>query len=862
MKEEEKEQQYNFTESYLYPIVILENVFSSRARRGLYRISVWSLRFCTLVVLWIILLNRFALLDGEIGLVLDTLLPKIIGFTLIMLALWIVARSLEAFFCSFYFKEKETEQVSGRDHIPEDMFSFHVLRIFSGTRNNDITKGLLVSWEGIEIFRRSGLEEDDIITFLNARESSIPYKYPEVKMDKVFTLVDLVSYVFEKDTALADFLFKHGVKEKELIGATNWVVSINEEEKKQKRWWTRESLERIAGIGSDWSYGQAYTLNHFAKEITGREGGAALNALSDVGKNYLRVLKETLARTRESNVLLVGEPGGGKMNIVTALARDLRVGSVPPALERKRPMLLDAEFLVSQTRDKSNFEVMLVKILNDAVSAGNIILIFNNFPAFVLSANANGSDVVSLMDPYFDSPGIQIITLSDRENYHRYLEQDPRIMQRFERIIIEQPEDTEMIEILENVAEELERQSGVTFTYGSIKTVISSVNNYFSDPIMPDKAIDLLVELPARVLGKRKLLVKKEDVLELVQQKTGIPLGEIQDREREALLHLEELLHERVVGQDEAITSVSNAMRRSRAGVHNEKRPIGSFLFIGPTGVGKTETAKSLAHVFFGNEDSLSRLDMSEFTGEDALHRLIGSFEDSRVGLLTKAIKERPYGVILLDEFEKSSSEVHDLFLQILDEGFFSDMKGKRVNARSSIFVATSNAGSDHIYQLMKNEIDPNDTRDEVISRIIKDGIFKPEFINRFDAVILFHPLGEEHAEKIATIMLDRFKKRLHGRGLDLEITPELTKYVAKQGFDSVFGARPMSRYIQENVEQIVADKLIKGEIKEGTRFKLYPHDLKGGPIPHPERSSEEAIHKAGDYNPFPHIKKDTKKED
>ncbi len=855
MKEKEEEQ-YNFTESYLYPIVVLENVLSSRVRHGLYKISVWSLRFCILIVLWIILFNKFTLLNGEIGLVLDTLLPKTIGFMLIILAFWVIVHSLEAFFCSFYFKEKETEQVLRRDHLPEDMFSFHVLRIFSGIKNNDITKGLLVSWEGLEIFRRSGLEENDIVAFLNARDPRGLYKYPEVKMDRVFTLVDLVSYVFEQDTALADFLFKHSVKKEDLIGATQWVVNINEEEKTRKRWWTRENLERIAGIGSDWSYGQAYTLNHFAKEITGNEGGAALNALSEIGKRYLRILKETLSRTRESNVLLVGDPGGGKMNIVTALARDLHTGSIPPALERKRPMLLDAEFLVSQTRDKSNFEIMLVKILNDAVSAGNIILIFNNFPAFILSANSVGSDVVSLMDPYFNSSEIQIITLSDRENFHQHLEQDARIMQRFERIIIEQPEDTEMIEILENVAEELERQSGVTFSYNSIKTVISSVNNYFSDPVMPDKAIDLLVELPARVLGKSNLLIKKEDVLELVQQKTGVPLGEIQDREREALLHLEELLHERVVGQDEAITSVSNAMRRSRAGVHNEKRPIGSFLFIGPTGVGKTETAKSLAHVFFGNEEALERLDMSEFSGEDALHRLIGSFENSRVGILTKAIKERPYGVILLDEFEKSSPEVRDLFLQILDEGFFSDMKGKRVNARSSIFVATSNAGSGHIYQLMKNEIDPNDVCDEVISRIIKDGIFKPEFINRFDAVILFHPLREEHAEKIAAIMLDRFKKRLHRRGLDLEITPKLTKYVAKQGFDPVFGARPMSRYIQEKVEQIVADKLIKGEIKEGSRFKLYPHDLKDGPIPHPERSSEDPIHKAGDYNPFPHIEK------
>ncbi len=854
MKEGEKEQQYNFTESYLYPIVVLENALSSRIRHKLYKITKWCLSFFVLIVVCIVLFNKFALLDGEIGVTLDSLLTNVVGLVLILFAFWIVVYSLEAFFCSFYFKEKEIGWRSRRDHTPEDMFSFHVLRIFSKITNDDITKALLFSREGIEIFARCGLEENDIVAFLNARDPNKRYRYPEVKMDQVFTLLNLVSYVFKKDTELANFLFKQGVKKEELIGATRWVVGNNEQAKQKRRWWTRENLEHISGIGSDWSYGQAYTLNHFAKEMTGKEGGAALNALSLIGERYLMVLKETLARTRESNIFLIGDPGGGKMNIVAAFARDLHVGSVPLTLERKKPMLLDAEFLVSQMRDKGSFEIMLIKILNDAASAGNIILIFDNFPAFILSANSIGSDVVSLMDPYFNSSQIQIIALSDRENYHRHIEQDFRIMRRFEKIIVEQPENTEMIEILQNVAEELERQSGVIFTYSAIKIVISSVNNYFSDPVMPDKAIDLLVELPARVLGKQKLLVKKEDVFELVQQKTGIPLGKIQERERDALLHLEERLHERVVGQDEAIEVVSNAMRRSRAGIQNEKRPIGSFLFIGPTGVGKTETAKSLASVFFGNEESLVRLDMSEFTGEDALHRLIGSFEDSRVGLLTKAIKERPYGVILLDEFEKSSPEVHDLFLQILDEGFFSDMKGKRVNARSSIFIATSNAGSDHIYQLMKNDVDPNDARDEVISRIIKDGIFKPEFINRFDAVVLFHPLGEEHTEKIATIMLDRFKERLRDRGLDLKVTSELIQYVAKQGFDQIFGARPMIRYIQEYVEQIVANKLIKGEIKEGTRFKLYPHDLKGGPIPHPKRVSvpKGAV---GDYNPFPHIK-------
>jgi len=849
MKEKEKTQ-YNFRESYLYQIVILENALSSRARRKLYHFTINALFVCLFIVLGIFLVRYFELPHGNMELVLDRLLPKIVGLVFVLFAICISIYSLEAFFHSFYFKEKEKANILKHRKTPEDMFSFHTLRIFVSVKDNDITKGFLFSQVGRKILLRAGLDNNDVLAFLNSRNINKTYTYPQIKMGTIFTLVDLVTYIFEQDAIFANFLFKHSIKKEDIIGATQWVENSNEKEKEEKRWWLRDNLENIAGIGADWSYGQAHTLNRFAKEIIGNH--RSLNTLSGKGRQYLRALKDALARRRESNVLLIGDPGGGKESVIASLARDISKGAVPLPLERKKLMALDGEFLVTQMQNKSDFEMMLIKILNDSISAGNIILVFYNFPAFILSAKSLESDVISLMDPYLDSPYLQIIATSERENYHSYLEQDLRVMQRFEGIIIEQPEESDLIEILENVAEEIEMYNNIVFTYGALKTIVSSVENYFSDPILPDKAIDFVVELPVFISHKNKQLVTKKDVLELVQQKTGIPLGEIQDRERKALLQLEEYLHKRVIGQNEAITTISNAMRRSRAGVHNEKRPIGSFLFIGPTGVGKTETAKSLADVFFGGENMLARLDMSEFSGDDALHRLIGSFEKSQVGILTKVIKERPYGVILLDEFEKSSVEVHNLFLQILDEGFYSDMKGKKVNARSSIFIMTSNAGSNYIYQLMKNEIDPNDVRDEVVSRIIKDGIFKPEFVNRFDAVVLFHPLDKEHTSKIADIMLHCLKKRLRDRSLDFEITSELIDYVARMGFDPVFGARPMNRYIQEYVEQVIANKLIRGDIKEGARFKLYPHDLKDGPVP--QQKNNGSVAKSFEDNPFPHI--------
>ncbi len=824
-----EEQKQYLQKSYLYPIVRLEKVLSSRARLKLYKVTVGFLFFFLCVLGVIAFINEFDLSDDNTRAILNFFLPKIIGFVFLLFSFWIVAYSLEAFFRSYYFKEKENPAITGRSRSEEDMYSFHVLRILLGAKKDgDITAAFAHSVVGKEILHRTGIYDNMIESFLSNRGEDITmYPYPKVSMEEVYTLIDLVEYVFDSDPAFAEFLFSQGAQKDEFIGATKWVVCKNEKAKQKKRWWTKQNLEKIEGIGADWSYGQAYMLRRFATELSGHEGGASLNALSSKGAEYVQKLKNVLSRARESNIILVGEPGEGKMDVVYAFVRDVRAGAVPLALESKKPMLFDGAFVVSQSQSKNDLEVQLIKIFNDAVMAGNIILVMKDLPSFILSAREMGSDIIRLMEPYLDSSEIQIIALSNKDNYHQILEQDSTIKQRFEHMYVERPDDNEMVGVLQQVAEELESHSGVLFSYGAVREVIKAVYDHFPDPVMPDKAINILVELPSHVIRKRKILVEKQDVYEIVEQKTGVPLGRIEEAERESLLNIEEELHKRVVGQDEAIKVVSNAMRRSRTGVRDTKRPIGSFLFIGPTGVGKTETAKALAQLFFENENNMTRLDMSEYTGEDALSRLIGSFEGGKVGVLTKTLRERPYGVVLLDEFEKSSKEVHDLFLQILDEGFFSDVKGRRINARDVIFIATSNAGSSLIFEKMhQKDMDDVLVRKEVVEYIIKERIFKPEFLNRFDAVVLFHPLELEHIEEIAGLMLDKLKVRLHGRGLDMDITNDLVKYIARQGLDPIFGARPMNRYIQENVEQVIAEKLIKGKIKEGAKFQLTIADL------------------------------------
>jgi ATP-dependent Clp protease ATP-binding subunit ClpC len=818
--------EYDLKKSYLYPIVRLERVLSSRTRAKIYHSTIGLLIFFLVVIVGIVIVNRFDLFSDSKEVFLDLLLPKVFGLVLLMFVFWVNVFLLEAFFRSYYFKEKEDNTINGRDHRPEDMFSFQVLRIFLAMRNNDLTDAFINAPVGREILHRAGVHDDLLENFAAVRDTTVTYPLPAVVMGQVYSLVDLSAYVFDHDQAFADFLFSIGVQKDDLLGATSWIIYRNEGAKHHARWWSHARLQLIKGLGADWSYGQAYVLNRYAQEISGHEGGASLGTLSHKGEKQVQLLKDLLSRARESNVLLVGEPGEGKMDLVYAFARDVQTGAVPFALEHKRPMMFDGEMLVSNSDSKNGFETTLIRILNDAVSAGNILLVFNNFPAFVQSARQIGSDVISLMDAYLGSSQLQIITLTDKARYHDMLEQDPVIKQRFERILVESPEDNEMIQILEKVADKLEAHSGVVFTYGALKETIKMVYDHFSEPTMPDKAIDILVELPARVLRERRMLVEKQDVYKIIEQKTGVPLGKIEDGEKQTLLNMEEALHKRVVGQDEAIEVVSNAMRRSRSGVRNAGRPIGSFLFIGPTGVGKTETAKALAALFFGDEKHMIRLDMSEFGGEDAVSRLIGSYEGSKTGVLARTLSERPYGVVLLDEFEKSSLGVHDLFLQILDEGFFTDVRGKKVNARDVIFIATSNAGSSLIFQRMQEGIDMTLVQKEVIGHIIESHVFKAEFINRFDAVVLFHPLVLEHIEQIAALMLEKLRIRLRGRGLDMTVTHDLVKYVAQQGVDPVFGARPMNRYIQEHVEQVIAEKLIRGDIREGSTFVLSPSDL------------------------------------
>lgn len=638
------------------------------------------------------------------------------------------------------------------------------------------------------------------------------------------------------------------------------------------------------------------TLDSLARDLTATAREGSLDPVIGRSKEIQRVI-EVLSRRTKNNPVLIGEPGVGKTAIAEGLAQQIVNNEVPEILRDKRVMTLDMGTVVAGTKYRGEFEDRLKKVMDEIRQAGNIILFIDELHTLIGAGGAEGAiDASNILKPSLARGELQCIGATTLDEYRKYIEKDAALERRFQPIMVDEPTAEESIQILTGLRDRYEAHHRVSITDEAIEAAVKLSDRYISDRFLPDKAIDLIDEAGSKVRlrsyttppnlkelemkleevrkekdaavqsqefekaaslrdseqrlreqleetkkswkekqGKENSEVTVEDIASVVSSWTGIPVSKLAETETEKLLNLEEILHSRVIGQHEAVKAISKAVRRARAGLKDPKRPIGSFIFLGPTGVGKTELARALAEAMFGDEDAMIRVDMSEYMEKHSTSRLVGSppgyvgYEEG--GQLTEKVRRKPYSVILLDEIEKAHPDVFNILLQVLEDGRLTDSKGRTVDFRNTVLIMTSNVGAQSLkrnkyvgFNIQDGEQDYKDMKDKVMDELKK--AFRPEFLNRIDEIIVFHALEKKHLKEIVTLMSEQLVKRLAEQEISLELSEAAKEKIAEEGYDPEYGARPLRRAIQKHIEDRLSEELLKGTVLTGQKIII---DVDGG---------------------------------
>jgi len=804
--------------SSIYNVLSTESLISKEFREKLSKLSKTIITILLLVLLFLYFTKNSSKYSGLKNFV-DTynLLQRTLGLILINIGVYIYSELGSFYLSSTYYFEKITKNKYNRD----ELYTFSAGRVLYTGRKTDILHGFFDSKIGKLILLRLGVDQKDSRKFYTSQKIDSKEDVPKAESD-ILKLKDIIKYLYVTKPSFTRFLNGKGITDRELFGAMEWVIYDIETKEYNEQWWRPEYLAKTKSLANDWSFGKTFVLDKYSRNLmqdqeVGSEAITFANRDAEISQ-----IENALSKSTGANAMLVGEQGQEKMQVVWSMCRNIKNRNIAPALLNKKPILLLTNSLISACKDKDNLEDQVSKIFTEVLKAGNIILIIDNFTELYKHAESLQVDFINLLDPFIRSTSIQVVALVNSYDFHQYFENNKAVINNFETVLVRDLDQEEIIKIIYSAALKSEKLYKIFFTYQAIQELANSASYYFSNGVSSDKSMDLLDEISPWAKKNGYQSVGKNEVLEYVEQKTNIPTsGKVSATEKVKLLNLENLISKRVVGQKDAVIAVSNALKRARTGVRNPNKPIGSFLFLGPTGVGKTETAKALAYVFFGSEDNMMRLDMSEYQTDDAMERLIGSFVNGKPGVFSSMIREKQYGVVLLDEFEKTSKDVLNLFLQILDEGFFSDMSGQKVSTRNIIFIATSNAGADTIFKMVSGGKNPKDAQEEIIADIIGKGLFKPELINRFDATIIYRPLESDDLKQIAKIMLNKLTTRMVEKGLKVEISDELIDYVVKNGSNEAFGARPMNRFIQDSIEGSIANLILNGDAVPGKVIKF-----------------------------------------
>ena len=648
------------------------------------------------------------------------------------------------------------------------------------------------------------------------------------------------------------------------------------------------------------SYNSTPTLNQYGSDLTKKAREGKLDPVIGRRTEIDRVI-QILSRRSKNNPCLIGEPGVGKTAIAEGLAEKIVEGDVPETLKSKRVVSIDISGMIAGAKYRGDFEERIKKSLDEVKKAGDVILFIDEIHTIVGAGSAEGAvDAANILKPLLARGEINVVGATTTNEYRKYIEKDAALERRFSPVMVEEPNKEDAIKILEGLRDKYEAHHNVKIPDESIKAAVEYSIRYVNDRYLPDKAIDLIDEAASKVKmktytkpdslkklddeiekltrekeeaiatqnfekaanlrdkeknkkkeleekqekwkntnNKKVSIVTAEDIANVIATWTGIPVNKITESENEKLKNLEENLHKRVIGQDEAVTAIAKAIRRGRVGLKDPNRPIGSFLFLGPTGVGKTELSKALAENLFGNENTMIRIDMSEFMEPHSVAKLIGSppgyvgYDEG--GQLTEKVRRKPYSVILFDEVEKAHPDVMNMLLQILEDGRLTDSQGRTVNFKNTVIIMTSNVGARLITdrnklgftnnqnEKEKNKEDYEETKKEVMAELKKQ--FRPELLNRIDDIIVFHKLENKDIEKIIDLMLNQVSKRMKAQDIEIEISDEVKKLIAEKGVDNNYGARPLRRAIQSMLEDKIAEAILDGIVQPNKKAKAVVKD-------------------------------------
>ena len=700
----------------------------------------------------------------------------------------------------------------------------------------------------------------------------------------------LVGIMQESDSVAVRILLDLGVSPQKIYNEI--VKVVNEEDFAQND----KSSNKYVG-----SYNSTTTLNQYGADLTKQAREGKLDPVIGRKEEIERVI-QILSRRTKNNPCLIGEPGVGKTAVIEGLAEKIVLGDVPEMLVNKRVVTLDITSMIAGAKYRGDFEERIKKSLNEVKKVGDVILFIDEIHTIVGAGAAEGAvDAANILKPLLARGEIQLIGATTISEYRKYIEKDAALERRFSPVTVEEPNIQDTIKILQGIRDKYEAHHNVKITDEAINSAVQLSTRYVTDRFLPDKAIDLIDEAASKLkmktytrpeklkeleeeivsINKEKeeailvqdfekaaklrddvlalkeklekdnkkwenktsrniTILNEEDIAEVISGWTNIPVKKLTQDENDRLKNLENVLHKRVVGQNEAVEAVAKAIRRSRVGLKDPARPIGSFLFLGPTGVGKTELSKALAEALFGNEDSIIRVDMSEFMEQHSVSKLIGSppgyvgFDEG--GQLTEKVRRKPYSVVLFDEIEKAHPDVMNMLLQILEDGRLTDSQGRTVNFKNTVIIMTSNIGARLITEkklLGFSHVSDNNkeesakqyeiTKKDVMSELKKE--LKPEFINRIDEIIVFHKLEDEDIMQIIELMLNEVKKRMEENNIEIEIDESVKKLIFEKGFDKNYGARPLRRAIQNYVEDAISEKILDGEIKNNNKTIIKIND-------------------------------------